>query len=58
MTASKQLESAEQKLTLSEHVSRPVPRDEEGLPLIDIREELDEEGNVICKKEPLNSSYF
>ena len=44
----KQLEDAGQKLSLSLHISRPETRDEEGLPLTEIREELDEEGNVIC----------
>ena len=46
--ASKQLDFAEHKLAASEIVSRPDVRDEEGLPLTEIREKLDEEGNVIC----------
>ena len=46
--ASRQLDLAEQKLAASEIVSRPDVRDVEGLPLTEIREELDEEGNVIC----------
>ena len=48
-TLEAQLDSAEKKLSLSEHLSRPDIRDEEGLPVTDIREELDDEGNVICE---------
>lgn len=47
-TIKAQLDVVEQKLGVSEHISRPEIRDE-GLPVTDIREELDDEGNVICK---------
>ena len=48
-TIEKQLINAEKKLNLSGQIARPELWDEEGLPLTEIREELDEDGNVICK---------
>lgn len=42
------LGTAEEKLVISTVVSRPGVHNEEGLPLTEIREELDSEGNVIC----------
>ncbi len=44
----KQMVLAEQKLAISEVTTRPEARDEDGLPLTEIREELDDEGNIIC----------
>lgn len=46
-TVEKQLETAETKLEKAAVVGRPEVRNEEGLPLMEIFEELDEEGNVI-----------
>jgi unconventional prefoldin RPB5 interactor 1 len=45
----KQLRIAEDKLNSILVISKPDIRNEEGLPIMEIREELDEEGNVICK---------
>lgn len=47
LTIKKQIETAEQKLTTATIISTPDVRNEEGLPLTEIVEELDEEGNVI-----------
>lgn len=44
----KQLVLAEQQLELSEVRTRAEARDEDGLPVTEIREELDDEGNIIC----------
>jgi len=44
----KQLVLAEQKLATSEVITQPEARDEDGLPLTEIWEELDDEGNIIC----------
>lgn len=41
------LNAAEEKLVASTVISRPGVHNE-GLPLTEIREELDEEGNVLC----------
>lgn len=46
-TLEKQIEVAENKLAAATIISQPDVRNEEGLPLTDIVEELDEEGNVI-----------
>ncbi|KAK1598370.1 Prefoldin subunit-domain-containing protein [Colletotrichum navitas] len=46
-TLEKQLESAKQKHAAATVVSNPDVRDEDGLPITEIIEELDEEGNVI-----------
>lgn len=46
-TVQKQLGTAEEKLSQVLVVSNPEMTDESGLPLAEIREELDEEGNVI-----------
>lgn len=43
----KQLEAAENKLAVATIISTPDVRNEDGLPLTEIMEELDEEGNVI-----------
>lgn len=44
----KQLMLAEQQLVTSEARTRADARDEDGLPVTEIREELDDEGNIIC----------
>ncbi|WYZ44060.1 hypothetical protein EsH8_VII_000496 [Colletotrichum jinshuiense] len=49
-TLEKQLESAEQKHAAASIVSNPDVRDEDGLPITEIIEELDEEGNVISSR--------
>ncbi|KAI1415000.1 Prefoldin subunit-domain-containing protein [Hypoxylon sp. FL1857] len=46
-TLSKQLEDAENKLAAVTVVTNPEPTDEEGFPITEIREELDEDDNVI-----------
>ncbi|KAI0877733.1 Prefoldin subunit-domain-containing protein [Hypoxylon argillaceum] len=46
-TLTKQLEAAENKLATSRAVSDPEAADEDGLPLTEISEQLDEDGNVI-----------
>jgi unconventional prefoldin RPB5 interactor 1 len=46
-TVQKQVEVAEEKLAAATIISTPDVRNEEGLPLTEIVEELDEEGNVI-----------
>jgi len=43
------LSTAEEKLAAATVLSNPEVCTEEGLPLKEIHEELDEEGNVICK---------
>lgn len=44
----RQFDAAETKLASAKVVSNPDARTEEGLPVTDIYEELDEDGNVIC----------
>ena len=44
----KRLSLAEEKLAAVSVVIQPDLRNEEGLPVMEIREELDEEGNVLC----------
>ncbi len=44
----KQLVLTEEELAISEVTTRPEARDEDGLPLTEIREELDDEGSIIC----------
>jgi len=46
-TVYKQIEAAENKLAAATVISTPDVRNEEGLPLTEIVEELDEEGNVV-----------
>jgi unconventional prefoldin RPB5 interactor 1 len=46
-TVQKQIEAAENKLAAATVISTPDVRNEEGLPLTEIIEELDEEGNVV-----------
>jgi unconventional prefoldin RPB5 interactor 1 len=46
-TVQRQIETAENKLAAATIISTPDVRNEEGLPLTEIVEELDEEGNVI-----------
>jgi unconventional prefoldin RPB5 interactor 1 len=46
-TVQKQIEAAENKLAVATVISTPDVRNEEGLPMTEIIEELDEEGNVI-----------
>ncbi len=43
------LEAAQKNLRSSEVLTEAKALNEEGLPLIDILEELDEDGNIICK---------
>lgn len=47
-TISRRLEAANEKFLAATVISQPEVRNEEGLPLTEIREELDEDGNVIC----------
>ncbi|KAF4625049.1 hypothetical protein G7Y89_g13123 [Cudoniella acicularis] len=47
LTVKKQIEAAKNKLAAATIISTPEVRNEEGLPLTEIVEELDEEGNVI-----------
>ncbi|KAF6838541.1 hypothetical protein CPLU01_02342 [Colletotrichum plurivorum] len=49
-TLEKQLEAAEQKHAAASIVSNPDVRDEDGLPITEIIEELDEEGNVLSSR--------
>ncbi|KAH7379702.1 Prefoldin subunit-domain-containing protein [Cadophora sp. MPI-SDFR-AT-0126] len=49
-TIQKQIETAEGKLAAASIISTPEVRNEEGLPLTEIMEELDEEGNVISSQ--------
>ncbi|PQE15789.1 udp-galactose transporter like protein [Rutstroemia sp. NJR-2017a BBW] len=49
-TIEKQIEAAEEKLAKATIISTPEVRNEEGLPVMDIIEELDEEGNVISSR--------
>jgi unconventional prefoldin RPB5 interactor 1 len=49
-TFQKQIEVAENKLAAATIISKPDVRNEEGLPLTDIVEELDEEGNIISSR--------
>ena len=46
-TLQKQIEVAETKLAAATIISKPDVRNEDGLPLTDIVEQLDEEGNII-----------
>ncbi|KAF2472347.1 uncharacterized protein BDR25DRAFT_302584 [Lindgomyces ingoldianus] len=46
-TVEKHLQAAERKLEAAEVLLEPDIENEEGLPLMDIQEELDEEGNVV-----------
>lgn len=43
------LQAAETQVAASYGSSRPEIRDEKELPITEIREELDEEGNIICR---------
>ncbi|KAM3083925.1 hypothetical protein ACMFMG_001969 [Clarireedia jacksonii] len=49
-TIEKQIEAAEEKLAKATIISTPEVRNEEGLPVMDIIEELDEDGNVISSR--------
>ncbi|KAK1988596.1 Prefoldin subunit-domain-containing protein [Colletotrichum cereale] len=49
-TLEKQLESAQQKHAAAAVISNPDVRDEDGLPITEIIEELDEEGNVVASR--------
>ena len=48
-TVQKQIDAAQNKLAAASVISTPDVRNEEGLPLTEIMEELDEEGNVISR---------
>ena len=45
----KQIDAVHVKLENAQSVSDTAIRNQEGLPVTDIYEELDEDGNVICK---------
>lgn len=47
-TVSVHLNTAQEKHAAAQILSQPEVRNEEGLPLKEIHEELDDEGNVIC----------
>ncbi|KAK0113622.1 hypothetical protein ONS95_013867 [Cadophora gregata] len=49
-TIQRQIETAEGKLAAASIISTPEVRNEEGLPLTEIMEELDEEGNVLSSQ--------
>jgi unconventional prefoldin RPB5 interactor 1 len=49
-TVLKQIEAAETKLAAATVISTPEVRNEEGLPLTEIIEELDEEGNIVSSR--------
>ncbi|CCD42247.1 hypothetical protein ACHAPC_009863 [Botrytis cinerea] len=49
-TIEKQIETAEEKLAKATIISTPDVRNEEGLPVTEIIEELDDEGNVISSR--------
>ncbi|KAH0537500.1 hypothetical protein FGG08_005718 [Glutinoglossum americanum] len=55
-TVEKQLQIAEDKLNSIIVISKPDVRNEEGLPIMEIREELDDDGNVISWGELINTS--
>ncbi|KAK1726810.1 hypothetical protein CaCOL14_009267 [Colletotrichum acutatum] len=57
-TLEKQLETAEEKHAAASVLSNPDVRDEDGLPITEIIEELDEEGNVLSSRlqQPGDSS--
>jgi unconventional prefoldin RPB5 interactor 1 len=55
-TLEKQLEAAENKLTAATIISNPDVRNEEGLPITEIIEELDEGGNVISGRTETQGS--
>ncbi len=52
----KQLEAAENKLTAATIISNPDVRNEEGLPMTEIIEELDDDENVICGRTETQGS--
>lgn len=51
---SRRLEKAEGQLSALKARSQPMLHDAEGLPITEILEELDEEGNVICMNTNLS----
>ena len=55
-TMQKQVDAAENKLAAASVISTPEVRNEEGLPLTEIIEELDEEGNVISSSTSTTGS--
>lgn len=50
----RRLESANEKLLTANVVSQPEVRNEEGLPITEISEELDDDGNIICQCTPIS----
>lgn len=50
LTVKKQIETAENKLAAATVISTPDVRNEEGLPLTEIVEELDDDGNVVSSR--------
>ena len=57
-TTSSRLNTAQAKYAATQVLSEPEVRNEEGLPLKEIHEELDEEGNVICNFSSIIHLYF
>jgi unconventional prefoldin RPB5 interactor 1 len=55
-TLEKQLETAENKLAAATVISNPDVRNEDGLPMTEIIEELDEDGNVISSRTETQGS--
>jgi unconventional prefoldin RPB5 interactor 1 len=53
----KQIDRAEDRLELALAANSPVLRNEDGQPLMEIEEELDENGNIICKCWRLTSTF-
>lgn len=50
-TVGSMLDAAQKELVASEVLTEAKALNDEGLPLIDILEELDEDGNIICKNQ-------
>ena len=57
-TISSLLNATQEKYAATQVVSQPEVRNEEGLPLTEIHEELDENGNVICNPSIAGHSPF
>lgn len=50
---SRRIEVAEEQLSILKAQSQPMLHSAEGLPITEILEELDEEGNVVCMNKNL-----
>ena len=58
-TTLSRLNTAQENYAAAQVLSEPEARNEEGLPLKEIHEELDEEGNVICNfSSAIHLSFF